>query len=136
MNFLKRGHKGYCSVVIVLFLAFTLAGIASAFFYLNNLPPISELQNYQPTLVSQVVSSDGAVLKTFGSFKYKKVESSEIPDILKKAVIATEDKNFYRHKGFDPIAFVRAALSNVLARRTVQGASTITQQLARILFLS
>lgn len=132
----KQKHKGSCSVLIVLFLAFMLAGIVAVVFYFDNLPPISELQNYQPTLVSQIVSNDGVVIKTFGSFKYKKVKIEQIPDNLKKALIATEDKNFYTHKGFDPFALVRSSLSNLIAGHVVQGASTITQQLARILFLS
>ncbi|OGI18206.1 MAG: hypothetical protein A2287_06770 [Candidatus Melainabacteria bacterium RIFOXYA12_FULL_32_12] len=136
MNEHRQNKKGFCSIAIILFLAFVLAGIASGLLYLNNLPPISELQNYQPTLASQIVSSDGVVIKTFGSYKYKKVQIRQIPDNLKKAIIATEDKNFYIHKGFDPIALIRSTISNLMARRVVQGASTITQQLARILFLS
>lgn len=132
----KLARKGYCSVIVVVLTAFLLAGVASAMLYLNNLPPISQLQDFQPTLVSQIVASDGTVIKTFGSFKYKKVKFEQIPDNLKKAIIATEDKNFYTHRGFDPVALVRSTISNLMARRVVQGASTITQQLARILFLS
>ncbi|EKE04696.1 MAG: hypothetical protein ACD_20C00022G0021 [uncultured bacterium] len=136
MKIYKQNKKGFCSIIIVLFLAFVMAGIASGLLYLNNLPPISELKNFQPTLASQIVSSDGMVIKTFGSYKYKKVKIKQIPDNLRKAIIATEDKNFYIHKGFDPIALIRSTVSNLVAKKVVQGASTITQQLARILFLS
>ena len=82
------------------------------------------------------MSSDGEVIRTFGSYKFKKVGIEKIPANLKNAIIATEDKNFYTHSGFDAEALVRSTLSNLMARKVVQGASTITQQLARILFLS
>ncbi|MDD3013262.1 MAG: transglycosylase domain-containing protein, partial [Candidatus Gastranaerophilales bacterium] len=129
-------RKGSCAIAVILVIAFILAGIASGFIYLNSLPPISQLKNYQPTLVSQIVSNDNTVIKTFGAYKYEKVSIKEIPDSLKKAIIATEDKNFYKHRGFDPVALLRSTLSNMRAGHVVQGASTITQQLARILFLS
>ena len=130
-------RNGACiTLVIVILIAFILAGVASFAIYLNSLPPISQLKGYQPTLVSQVVSADGVVIKTFGAFQSDKVEFNQIPDNLKKAIIATEDKNFYIHKGFDPVALLRSTLSNIVAGHVVQGASTITQQLARILFLS
>ncbi len=128
--------NGSCLVTLVLFLAFMTAAATAGYLFLNTLPPISRLKDYQPSLVSQVVASDGTVIKTFGAFRYKKVTIDEIPDNLKKAVIAIEDKNFYKHRGFDPAALVRSVFSNILAGRVVQGASTITQQLARILFLS
>lgn len=132
----SRTRKGYCAFIVAVFVAFLAAGLASAFIYFNTLPPISQLQSFQPTLVSQIVSSDNIVIKTFGAYKYKKVTLEEMPDNLKKAIIATEDKNFYSHLGFDPVALVRSSLSNIRAGHVVQGASTITQQLARILFLS
>jgi len=132
----KSSKNGSCLVIFVVILALLLGGIAAVIIYFNSLPPISQLKNYQPTLVSQVVSSDGVVIKTFGAYNYKKISFDEIPDNLKKAIIATEDKNFYKHRGFDVGALARSVLSNLMARRVVQGASTITQQLARILFLS
>ena len=55
---------------------------------------------------------------------------------LIKALIATEDKNFYNHQGYDLVGLARSMVANTLAGRVVQGASTITQQLSRILFLS
>lgn len=133
---MRNRKVGSCLIVAIVFAAFILAGITSFCFYLNSLPPISQLQNYQPTFVSQIIAADGREVKTFGAYKYQKAEISQIPDVLKKAIIATEDKNFYIHKGFDPIALVRSSLSNIAAGHAVQGASTITQQLARVLFLS
>ncbi|MEI7473921.1 MAG: PBP1A family penicillin-binding protein [bacterium] len=132
----KSSQKGNVLVAMVIIIAFLLASMAAAAFYFNSLPPISQLKNYQPTFMSEIVSSDGKVIKTFGALKYKKTTIDEIPVNLKEAIIATEDKNFYHHIGFDPLALVRSTLSNLRAGHVVQGASTITQQLARILFLS
>ena len=132
----NHSNKGFCLVVFVIFIALCMAGVAALFFYFNALPPISQLKNYQPTFISRIISSDGVVIKTFGTYKYKKTTIGKVPDILKKALIATEDKNFYKHSGFDPLALVRSSISNLKAGRVVEGASTITQQLARLLFLS
>lgn len=60
----------------------------------------------------------------------------DIPENLKKALIATEDKNFYRHHGYDMTGLARSTVQNLIAGHVVQGASTITQQLARVLFLN
>ena len=129
-------RKGSILYLLVFLLAFVLAGITAVFMYLKSLPSIAQLEAYEPTLTSQIVSSDNMVIKTFGAYKYKKVSIDRIPDYMKKAIISIEDKNFYKHQGFDIQALVRSAIKNIKARKIVQGASTITQQLTRILFLS
>ncbi|MBR2068997.1 MAG: penicillin-binding protein [Candidatus Gastranaerophilales bacterium] len=113
-----------------------LAAIAAFNIYLASLPPISNFDDIKPNPVTTIYSSDGEVIKTFTAFKFEKVSIDKIPDNLKKAVIATEDKNFYHHRGFDTIGMIRSTITNVLSGQVKQGASTITQQLARILFLS
>lgn len=133
---MKSRKFGSCLIVSILISAFILAGVTSFFFYLNSLPPISQLQNYQPSFVSQIIDANGKEIKTFGAYRYEKTDIKQVPEIFKKAIISTEDKNFYTHKGFDPVALLRSSLSNIRAGHTVQGASTITQQLARVLFLS
>ena len=104
--------------------------------YLSSLPPIDHLEDYNPNIVTKFYSADGEIIKTFTAYSYSKVELKDVPDTLKKALIATEDKNFYHHNGYDIFGIVRSSIQNVVARRAVQGASTLTQQLARILFLS
>lgn len=116
--------------------AFILAGFVSFNLYLSSLPPIENLEDFKPNIVTKFYSEDGEVIKTFTAYTYNKVELKDVPDELKKALIATEDKNFYHHHGYDLLGIARSSVQNVLARHTVQGASTITQQLARILFLS
>ena len=113
-----------------------LAAIAAFNIYLASLPPISNFDEIKPNPVTTIYSSDGQVLKTFTAFKFEKVSIDKIPDGLKKAVIATEDKNFYHHRGFDTLGMVRSVITNISSGAVKQGASTITQQLARILFLS
>ena len=113
-----------------------LAAIAAFYIYLASLPPISNFDDIKPNPVTTVYSADGEVIKTFTAFKFEKVSIDKIPDNLKKAVIATEDKNFYSHRGFDLLGMVRSTITNIMSGSVKQGGSTITQQLARILFLS
>ena len=116
--------------------ACALAGIASLQLYLSSLPPIENLDHFKPNIVTKIYSSDGEIIKTFTAYTYEKIELKDIPDNLKKALIATEDKNFYHHNGYDITGLVRSTVQNILAGHVVQGASTITQQLARVLFLN
>lgn len=116
--------------------ACALAGVASLELYLSSLPPINNLEQFKPNIVTKIYSGDGEIIKTFTAYTYEKIDLKDIPDNLKKALIATEDKNFYRHHGYDITGLARSTLQNVIAGHVVQGASTITQQLARVLFLN
>ena len=113
-----------------------LAGVASLQLYLSSLPPINNLEQFKPNIVTKIYSSDGEIIKTFTAYTYEKIELKDIPENLKKALIATEDKNFYRHHGYDMTGLARSTVQNLMAGHVVQGASTITQQLARVLFLN
>ena len=116
--------------------ALFLAGFVAFNLYLSSLPPIENLEDYKPNIVTKFYSADGEVIKTFTAYTYERVNLEDVPEALKKALIATEDKNFYNHNGYDIFGIVRSSIQNVIARHAVQGASTLTQQLARILFLS
>lgn len=140
-NISKKSKKGggFFSTLKFLFIlccACALAGVASLELYLSSLPPINNLEEFKPNIVTKIYSSDDEIIKTFTAYTYEKIELKDIPDNLKKALIATEDKNFYRHHGYDIMGLGRSIIQNVLAGRVVQGASTITQQLARVLFLN
>lgn len=138
-NINKKKDSGFVSnlkFICILIAAFALAGFASLQVYLSSQPPIKNLEQFKPNIVTKFYSHDGEVIKTFTAYTFSKVELKDVPEQLKEAIIATEDKNFYRHNGYDIFGLVRSSVQNVLARRVVQGASTITQQLARILFLS
>ena len=84
----------------------------------------------------QVFSQDGKLISQFGEKRRIPVAYGDIPEHLIEALIATEDSRFYEHPGFDPIGIVRAASAIVMSGSASQGASTITQQLARNFFLS
>ena len=123
-------------MVVIVGAACMLAGFASLQLYLNSQPPIKNLEQFKPNIVTKFYSQDGEVIKTFTAYTFSKIDIKDVPEELKEAIIATEDKNFYRHNGYDIVGLVRSSIQNILARRVVQGASTITQQLARVLFLS
>src|SRR5574344_312899 len=114
-----------------------LAGVVSLELYLASLPPIQNLDKFKPNIVTKFYANDETnVIKTFTAYTFQKIELKDVPDNLTKAIIATEDKNFYHHHGYDLTGLVRSSIQNVIAGHVVQGASTITQQLARVLFLN
>lgn len=133
----KKNETGKIIVnTIVIAAAICLAGIAALKLYTMMLPPIKNLDEYRPNVVTQIYSNDGEIIKTFTGFTSERVSIDNVPDALKKAIIATEDKNFYKHDGYDLTGLARSTIVNIQSGRFVQGASTITQQLARLLFLN
>lgn len=100
-----------------------------------SLPPVSGLLTYERGETVTIKASDGSILQKIGPATRQKLSYDEIPDDLVKAFIASEDRRFYEHQGVDWQAIARATLANVRQRDVVEGASTITQQLARIAFL-
>ncbi len=100
-----------------------------------NLPDISELSNYRPKLPLRVFSADGALLGEFGEERRSLTPIKDIPQAMKDAVLAIEDARFFQHGGVDYLGVVRAGLANV-GRSKSQGASTITMQVARNVYLT
>lgn len=113
-----------------------LAGLVALKLYLAIIPPIANLSDFKPNMVTKFLSADGEVIKTFNACTFSKVEANQIPKELKEAIVATEDKNFYNHPGYDLCGVARSMIENAIAGHVVQGGSTITQQLSRMLFLS
>ena len=101
-----------------------------------DLPDIKALNNYKPPVPSRILSSDKVVLLELGKENRDVVQMNEVPDKVKSAFIAAEDDNFYNHEGIDYKGILRATLINIKAGRVVQGASTITQQVAKSLLLT
>ena len=127
------------NVAILLFLTCGLFfGILSgAFFALfHDLPQILSLETFRPSSVTRIYSADKVLLAELFVEKRDPVPLKVIPDYLKKALIATEDRKFYQHSGIDPKGILRAFISDIRAGEFVEGASTITQQLAKTLFLT
>jgi len=100
-----------------------------------NLPALDSLTDYKPKIPLRVYSADNVLLGEFGEERRNVVRIKDIPDLMKKAVLAIEDDRFYAHGGVDYLGIARAAIHN-LTGGAKQGASTITQQVARNFFLS
>lgn len=113
-------------------------GAASgALWYVSqDLPPLDQLQGYQPSQVSRVYSDDHRVIGQYYVERRILAPLPDIPQPLINAVIAVEDARFFEHPGLDIIGILRAVWTNLRRGGKVEGASTITQQLARSLFLS
>lgn len=138
-NISKRKSNSFwinIRTLLIFGIACILAGVAAFELYLSSLSPIKNLEGFKPNIVTQFYSHDGEVIKTFTAYSSTKIELADVPEDFINALLATEDKNFYNHHGYDLTGLARSTVQNVLAGHVVQGASTITQQLARILFLS
>jgi penicillin-binding protein 1A len=101
-----------------------------------SLPSVGDLSRYRPPLPSVVVDRHGKPIGVFVEQRRRLVTLRQIPRHVRDAFLAAEDDGFYRHLGVDPLAMLRAALANFRAGGVVQGGSTITQQLAKNLFLT
>jgi len=127
-------------VLKIAFLSLLLISIIAFFIYtvytLKNLPDISLLENWKPPQSTKVYDSKGRLLTEFYIQKRQFVPIEKIPDHLKKAFIAVEDKSFYENIGIDIEGILRALITDIKAGRIVEGGSTISQQLAKNLFLS
>lgn len=98
---------------------------------------VAALANYRPNLVTRVIAKDGkTVVGEFSLERRIPVSYEQIPETMKKAILAIEDDRFDQHIGVDPIRIVQAVTKNLSSGRKAEGASTLTQQLARALFLS
>ena len=115
-------------------LVLALAGVYFGYL-LSGLPSLARIENPRAELATRVISADGEVLGEFFVKNRSHLSLSEIPPTVVTALIATEDKDFYGHWGVDLIRFAKAMIKNVFALRLKEGASTITQQLARNLYL-
>ena len=100
-----------------------------------NLPALDSLTDYRPKIPLRIYSADNMLIGEFGEERRNLVRIKDVPDVMKKAVLAIEDDRFYEHGGVDYIGIIRASLHN-LSGGARQGASTITQQVARNFFLS
>ncbi|MEA2890753.1 MAG: penicillin-binding protein, partial [Bradyrhizobium sp.] len=101
-----------------------------------HLPAIQSLEIPKRPPTIQIVGLDGSVLATRGEMAGSNVSLKDLPPYLPKAFIAIEDRRFYSHYGVDPLGIARAAVANLMHRGVSQGGSTLTQQLAKNLFLT
>jgi penicillin-binding protein 1A len=143
----KRGSSGrkraarsplrrfiYWSLVLGLWALISAMGVIA--FAVSTLPPIQSLEVPKRPPTIEMVGTDGRPLATRGEMSGTDVPIKDLPPYLPKAFVAIEDRRFFSHSGIDPIGLVRAVAANVLRRGVSQGGSTITQQLAKNLFLT
>ena len=131
-EFLRRATK----LGVLLLLWITIVGGLVLGYFTLTLPDTGELTRAERRPSVTILAADGSLLTTFGDLFGQPLTLKEMSPYLPKAVIATEDRRFYSHFGIDPLGLVRAAFANIAAGRVVQGGSTISQQLAKNLFLT
>jgi penicillin-binding protein 1A len=134
-----RSRKIFGQFVFAVLLLLAAAGGALAgllFVYSTDLPQVVELENYRPDVMTQLYADDGTPIAGFALEHRVIVTYDQIPALLRNAVLSIEDRHFESHVGVDMIRIVRAAVTDLMEWRTAQGASTLTQQLSRRLFLT
>ena len=150
MAFSRRGERTYSSrqayfrrlvfaglwglLILLVMASGAAAGVFFAF--LRDLPSLDGLEDYQPSIVTTLYTDQDEPFASFYEQRRIPLPLAKIPPQFKQAVLAVEDSRFYEHRGLSPRAIARAMIMNLLTRRKSQGGSTITQQLARILFLT
>lgn len=136
----KRGGPGWFSGLFMTLFSVALLGLIGAvgvivvvlFYFGRDLPDFSALSNYQPPIVTRAYASDGRLLAEFAAEKRVFVPVADVPPLVIHAFMSAEDKNFYSHKGVDPVGILRAVVDNLLhPGKRMKGASTITQQVAK-----
>jgi penicillin-binding protein 1A len=130
----RVGRIAYWSLVAGIWLVIGCAGVFA--WVAAHLPPIQSLEVPKRPPTIQIVGLNGRVLATRGEMGGSAVPLRELPAHLPKAFIAIEDRRFHSHHGLDPLGIARAVTANLLHRGVSQGGSTLTQQLAKNLFLT
>jgi penicillin-binding protein 1A len=125
------------SRLLILFLA-AVMGIPAGFLFAHAVrkPAVRSLADYQPAIITRIYDRNGVPFAEYSIQKRIVIPKRDISPLLVNAIIATEDSEFYRHGGVDPKGIVRAALKNIIEGKRAQGASTLTQQLAKQVFLT
>ncbi|MBK8320615.1 MAG: penicillin-binding protein 1A [Betaproteobacteria bacterium] len=125
---------------LIVLLGFVAIGVAVAIIVLvlayPNLPSLELLTDYRPKIPLRVYTADNHLIGEFGEERRAVVAIGDVPNIMKQAILSAEDDRFYTHGGIDYLGVLRAAGTNLLGGGKKQGASTITQQVARNFFLT
>ncbi|TAM79518.1 MAG: PBP1A family penicillin-binding protein [Acidobacteria bacterium] len=136
---LLRSRKFFGQLVLVILVVLAAgSGVLGGllFVYSSDLPQVRLLEDYRPDVMTEVFADDGTPIARFAMQHRVLVTYGQIPPLVRNAVISVEDRNFESHWGIDVFRTIRAAITDILELRYAQGASTLTQQLARMLFLT
>src|SRR5688572_17760873 len=139
VNFSKSKHPRWLvffyGALIFLFLVVGV-GMGTLWGYQYNLPNIRSLEDYRPDVITDIYSDDSKVIGEFAVERRIIVAYDDIPANLQNALLAAEDDQFFHHSGINYFAIMRAAYKDLISMSRAEGASTITQQLARLLLLT
>jgi penicillin-binding protein 1A len=138
-SFLVRGTKMFGQFVYLILLLLAAGGGVLAglvFVYSSDLPKVNLLENYRPDVMTELYADDGTPIGSFALEHRVIVTYDLIPGVLRNAVISVEDRHFESHWGVDVVGIVRSALTDLMEWKKTQGASTLTMQLSRRLFLN
>ncbi len=136
MRFIGRLFGFLFATGAILFVVGALAAGGLIYVYSKDLPDYTQLKNYEPPVMTRVHAGDGSILAEYAHERRLYLPSNAIPDLVKQAFISAEDKNFYSHHGVDPEGVLRAVGVLVQGSKHIQGASTITQQVAKNFLLT
>ncbi len=131
-----KARGGFARFFVLAGLWCFIAGLAALGYFALTLPDTRDLTAAQRKPSMTLLAADGSLVATYGDLFGEALRFQDLPKYVAQAVIATEDRRFYSHFGVDPVGLLRAALADLRARHVVQGGSTITQQLAKNLFLT
>ena len=122
--------------IVALFLGAAIVGTTSGvlFAFVDDLPEISQLDDYSPGTITRVLGRDGALVGDFATERREIVKYEDIPEVLRRAILASEDAGFFNHSGLRISRILVTAFRRLTGQQRYGGASTITQQLARSLF--
>ncbi|MBN2433107.1 MAG: PBP1A family penicillin-binding protein [Acidobacteria bacterium] len=135
----RRNRRMVLRIFYFLLLVMSVSGgilVGLTFAYMVDLPEVEGLEDYQPSVVTEILADNGTPIGQFYVERRKLVSPREIPKHFHNAVIAIEDKHFYSHFGVDLGQVLKSALANLMAGRVVRGFSTITMQLSKQLYLT
>ena len=105
-------------------------------YYLPEIPPLSQLENITPQLVTNIYDKNGKIAHEYFVERREWTSFDSLPEMAKAAIIATEDRKFYTHWGVNVWAIPKAVMETVFSGKKLRGASTLTQQLTKLLFLT
>jgi penicillin-binding protein 1A len=136
-NWIVKGIARAAALVLPLaFVAFLGSVVGSFATNFVRVPRVQELATYRPDIVTQIAARDGSTIARYAIERRTLVSRADIPAVLTHALVATEDKNFFQHGGVDVRRTFSALVANMRQGGYAQGGSTLTQQLARAIFLS
>jgi penicillin-binding protein 1A len=133
-RYLTLRRAGVLLLFVLAILGGSLGGVFLA--YESDLPQVSSLEDFEPNIITKVYAADGTVLGEFAIERRVVVSFKDIPPVLRNAIVAVEDADFWKHLGVNVWRISGAAFANFRSGKKGQGGSTLTMQLSRLLFLT